>query len=328
MKNYDVSIIVPVYNTGKYIEKCAITLFEQDFDNIEYIFINDCSTDNSMEILKTVIERYPNIRNDIKIDNNNKNIGPSFTRKRGLNISSGKYILFVDSDDWIDTDAISSLINEVKKSDADIVCYDYAKEFKNKSIIKSFFYTKDHPKSNLEFLKAILSHEISVSMCDKLINKELYKDVKFPHFSHCEDSFINLQIFYKVKKITYIARPFYHYRTNHDSLSNNFSNNQKVLDDFASFSKAVRNFLIQKDLFKDYFHNFLPNILKFTLDYANGDFKKHINNICPEANSIRYVFKINRNFIYKILYSTVFLGCPSVFIFFKKIFVNFRKFLG
>uniref|UniRef100_UPI00112F95A9 glycosyltransferase family 2 protein n=1 Tax=Campylobacter concisus TaxID=199 RepID=UPI00112F95A9 len=104
MKDYNVSIIVPIYNVEKYIEKCAVTLFEQDYDNVEYVFVNDCSPDKSMKILKDIIEKYPNRKDDIKIINNIKNSGSSLTRKYGLDASTGKYILFVDSDDWVDRD--------------------------------------------------------------------------------------------------------------------------------------------------------------------------------------------------------------------------------
>ena len=318
MKDYNVSIIVPIYNVEKYIEKCAVTLFQQ----VEYVFVNDCSPDRSMKILKDIIEKYPNRKDDIKIINNIKNSGSSLTRKYGLDASTGKYILFVDSDDWVDKDMVSSLVCEAKKNDVDIVCFDYIKEFSKKSVIKSFFYTKNHPKLNLEFVKAILSHEVSVSMCDKLVKRELYKNIDFPHFSHCEDSFVNLQLFFEAKKITHIARPFYHYRTNPNSLSNSFSNNKKALEDFAEFSKAVRNFLLQRGLFDEYFKYHIPAILKFISD---SNFKNHINAICPEANHIKYVFKINRNFVYKILYGSVFLGCPQIFVFAKRIFLSLKN---
>ena len=122
MKDYDVSIIVPIYNVEKYIEKCATTLLEQDYNNIEYIFVNDCSPDRSMKILKDIIEKYPNRKDDIKIINNIKNSGSSLTRKYGLDASTGKYILFVDSDDWIDIDMVSKMYNAAESNNADIVC--------------------------------------------------------------------------------------------------------------------------------------------------------------------------------------------------------------
>ena len=84
MKNYDVSIIVPIYNVEKFIEKCAITLMEQDYQNIEYIFVNDCTPDNSMQVLSDTLAKYPNRKDDIKIINNAQSSGPSITRKNGL----------------------------------------------------------------------------------------------------------------------------------------------------------------------------------------------------------------------------------------------------
>ena len=75
MKDHDVSIIVPIYNVEKYIENCAVTLLEQDYDNIEYVFVNDCTPDSSMKILKDIIERYPNRKSHVKIINKIKNEG-------------------------------------------------------------------------------------------------------------------------------------------------------------------------------------------------------------------------------------------------------------
>ncbi len=102
MKNYDVSIIVPIYNVEKFIAKCAITLMEQDYKNIEYIFVNDCTPDNSMQVLSDTLTKYPNRKDDIKIINNAQNSGSSITRKNGLDIANGEYILFIDSDDWVE----------------------------------------------------------------------------------------------------------------------------------------------------------------------------------------------------------------------------------
>ena len=87
MKNYDVSIVVPVYNVEKFIEKCTITLMEQDYQNIEYIFVNDCTPDNSMQVLSDTLTKYPNRKDDIKIINNRQNIGSIITRKNGLGSS-------------------------------------------------------------------------------------------------------------------------------------------------------------------------------------------------------------------------------------------------
>ena len=121
MSNPLVSIIVPVYNAENFIEKCAATLFEQDYDNIEYIFVNDCTPDNSIKVLNRVIENFPNRKDNIKIINKLKNEGLPQARKTGLENSNGKYIMHVDSDDWVELDMVSSLVKEAIKTDADMV---------------------------------------------------------------------------------------------------------------------------------------------------------------------------------------------------------------
>ena len=83
MKDHDVSIIVPIYNVEKYIENCVVTLLEQDYDNIEYVFVNDCTPDKSMKILENTIERYRNRKKHVKIINKTKNEGLPQARKSG-----------------------------------------------------------------------------------------------------------------------------------------------------------------------------------------------------------------------------------------------------
>lgn len=102
-----VSIIVPIYGVEKYIERCARSLFEQSFKDIEYIFVNDCTTDASMSILASVIRDYPGY--NIHIINKKTNEGLPQARKTGVIASTGEYIMHVDSDDWLEPKAIEKL---------------------------------------------------------------------------------------------------------------------------------------------------------------------------------------------------------------------------
>ncbi|WP_258523755.1 glycosyltransferase family 2 protein [Campylobacter hyointestinalis] len=94
VKKYDVSIIVPVYNVENFIEKCATSLMKQDYESIEFIFVNDCTPDKSMEVLQQTLNKYPNRKDDVKIIKNQQNSGSSITRQNGLNIANGEYITF------------------------------------------------------------------------------------------------------------------------------------------------------------------------------------------------------------------------------------------
>ena len=111
----EVSIIIPCYNVEKFIKDCLESVINQTFKNIEIICINDGSTDSTPEILK----KYSNIDNRIIVVNQ-KNKGLSGARNSGINVSCGKYLMFLDSDDWIDTDYIEKMYNAIKKNDCEI----------------------------------------------------------------------------------------------------------------------------------------------------------------------------------------------------------------
>ena len=110
-----VSILVPVYGVEKYIERCARSLFEQTYDNIEYIFVDDCTKDRSIVILQKVLEGYPNRKNQVKILHHEKNRGLSAARNTALDASTGDYLMHVDSDDYLRKDAVLLLQRIIKK---------------------------------------------------------------------------------------------------------------------------------------------------------------------------------------------------------------------
>src|SRR5574344_2358361 len=109
-----VSIIIPIYNVEKYIEKCARSLFEQTEEDLEFIFVNDCTRDCSMQILNEVIKDYPSRKNQIKIITNEINQGLPFTHQRGQKEATGEYIIHCDSDDWVDINMYRMLYEKAK----------------------------------------------------------------------------------------------------------------------------------------------------------------------------------------------------------------------
>lgn len=118
-----VSVIVPIYNASAYIKQCAVSLFEQTLDDIEYIFIDDCTTDDSMEVLNECIEEYPNRKNRIKILKHAVNSGQAAARTTGMKAATGEYMIHCDPDDWVDQRMYSDMYYEAIKANADIaVC--------------------------------------------------------------------------------------------------------------------------------------------------------------------------------------------------------------
>ena len=116
-----VSIIVPVYNVEKYIERCAVSLFEQTYFNIEYVFVNDCSTDQSIDLLNQVIGRYSNRADHTRIIDHQVNRGVAAARNSALDRCTGEFVCQIDPDDYIERDAVESLLSQQEQSDSDLV---------------------------------------------------------------------------------------------------------------------------------------------------------------------------------------------------------------
>ena len=116
-----VSILVPIYGVEKYIEQCAETLFQQSFADIEYVFVNDCTKDRSVEILQQTIDRFPERKSQVILIQHEHNKGLGGARHTAFAASRGRYIMHVDSDDLLPLDAVEKLVKAAEKSGADIV---------------------------------------------------------------------------------------------------------------------------------------------------------------------------------------------------------------
>lgn len=167
-----VSICVPIYNVENYIERCAVSLLRQTYGEIEYVFVNDCSPDKSVEVLRKVMEDYPEKKDYVKIINHEKNRGLAAARNTAVNHSEGDFILHVDSDDYLGIDAVGKLVNKQRETDADIVTGQAVQIEKDKSSVMQrpqFLYKDD-------FVKEMIVPSISHTIWGRLIRKSLYTD--------------------------------------------------------------------------------------------------------------------------------------------------------
>ena len=205
-----VSIIIPIYNVEKYIEQCMRSLFEQSLDDIEYIFVNDCSQDKSMSILLNVIKEYPHRINKIKIINHEQNQGQASARTSGMKAMTGEYMIHCDPDDWVDVDMLETMYNSATKNNADIICCNWIKEFYDKSINQGFEYG-ENPQ---DCLKKCLYNP---SLCNKLIKTSIIKNNKIYPYNgiNCgEDLNVITRVFYYANSLISLDNYFYHYRMN------------------------------------------------------------------------------------------------------------------
>lgn len=208
MMNPKVSILIPVYNVSKFIEKCAISVFEQTFDNLEFVFVNDCTLDDSIEKLHKVIEQYPKKKEQIKIITHHENKGLSSTRNTLIANATGEYVFFVDSDDYIEKNTIELLVNQAIVENSDIVLCNIFREWKRGKTINNITYNPN-PK---EYLKMLLAGNSPAYTCAKLMRRSLFNDIHFPdNLRFLEDFCTITRVVYAAKKITKVEETFYHY---------------------------------------------------------------------------------------------------------------------
>jgi glycosyltransferase involved in cell wall biosynthesis len=233
LTNPKVSIIVPVYNTEKYLIKCLDSLIFQTLNEIEIICVNDGSQDNSLEIL------YDYAREDKRIRViNQANSGVSNAKNNAIDIAIGEFITFVDSDDWIEKNHCEVLYKTIKENEADVVMFSYYREYENKCLIKHVFdediiFNIDKSKDLYRMHIGLIGTELSepenagkiCSSCTKLykasiIKENNIKNVDLNIIGTYEDGLFNLHYYKFVKKAVYINQPLYHYRkTNDDSIT-------------------------------------------------------------------------------------------------------------
>ena len=211
-----VSVIVPVYGVEKYIERCARSLFEQTLDDIEYIFVDDCTPDKSIEILESIIEeyrlRFTEEKKNVRIERMPTNSGQAVVRRHGIQLATGDYIIHCDSDDWVDVDMYRLMYEKAIEEKSNIVVCDYVV---HNGKDKVFYSTGCFNKDGRSFLNDLMYQRIGCSLCNKLIESGLYKNIEYyPTGAMAEDMVLMLQMCYFCSSVSYINRGFYYYFQN------------------------------------------------------------------------------------------------------------------
>lgn len=287
--NYKISVIIPVYNVEDYIEKCLHTLFQQTLSEIEYIFVNDCSIDRSMEVLFKVIELYPLRKPHVKIINHDINKGVAAARTSAMKIMTGEYMAHCDADDWIDSDAYERMYVIAKQEDADMVTCKYYNEPVHEDVKGTAF-----SGSAMDNLR---KGQYTYGLWDKIIRSSIIKDnsiYPFEGINYNEDLNVIVRALCYSKIVIGMEAPFYHHLMDREGsiCTNNYVHSvfthsvpcmkrlDKWLDEFGK--KHKRPDITAR----------LTNPLKFWMKtgfYVSGDIKTW-RNLWPECRL--HVFKV------------------------------------
>lgn len=285
-----VSVIVPIYNSEKYIERCVRSLFEQTLNDIEYVFIDDCSRDNSISIIKNIVSDYPERKSQIKLIRNEKNKGVAKSRIIGLENSNGKYFIFCDSDDCVDTEMYGYMYNIAEKEDYDYIRCDYNLVLNNKRQYISLRW--DCEKKNI--LGNILLGHIQPVLWSTMIKMSLYKDCSIikPIGPIAEDMLLLFQFVFYSNKWKCINKPFYFHYENYGSIMNSNMSVTKYLGEIENIKRIIAFCKV----------NGLSDALKYEIYKCKVRYKDGASEIIFNASDCKYWMRTFPEINFRILF--------------------------
>ncbi|WP_332909937.1 glycosyltransferase family 2 protein [Phocaeicola acetigenes] len=244
-------MIVPIYNVEKYIEKCVRSLLEQTFKDIEYIFVNDATPDNSMYVLEDIISEYPSRMKNCIIINHSENKGVAAARNTGLNISKGEYVIYCDSDDWIEHTMLEDMYRVTQEQNAEIVTCDFRMAYNNHCVD---YHTVDWSEDKIASLRNYMTYGWTV-LWNILVKRDIYVQNKLKSLeadaAYCEDFNLSVKLLFHAGKIVHLDKILYNYnQMNGGSIMRSL--NEKTMHDEQVMYLDVINYFKERGVYQDY----------------------------------------------------------------------------
>lgn len=250
MKTPKVSVIIPIYNASKFLYRCCKALFGQTLDDIEFVFVDDCSIDDSINVINYALSKFPSRKNRTKLIRLASNMGVAYARQVGLENCTGEYVIHCDADDWAEKDMYATMYNCAQRDDYDIVVCDYIIEEdvkrRNPHIVKFPNSRISTPSFSIE--------PIEGAVWNKLIRRKLIVDKKL-HFAENiqlgEDFLFVTQARILARKSLVIHSPFYHYnQINEKSITHNYS--LHIVKSLICMTAILETYLIESHQIEEY----------------------------------------------------------------------------
>ena len=256
MCEYSLTVIIPVYNAQATVGRCCESLFGQTLNNIQFIFVNDGSVDDSLLNIQKSLDCFPNRAKDVIIIDRNENRGVAYSRQQGLERASGEYVIHCDADDWVEKDMYESLYNAAHGSSADIACCGF------------YIDTSDgNGLTNLPGIDYHLTFNIAPmfgSLWNKMIRREVIAQNGISFYENInwgEDFMMSIQCQILANKIVVVNRPLYHYVQNSQSITHCLTRDKCI--ELIQCGYKMEQFLKEHDLLEKYAYEL--NYLKFQL---------------------------------------------------------------
>ncbi|MBE8712357.1 glycosyltransferase family 2 protein [Sphingobacterium hungaricum] len=320
--NFTVSVIVPIFNVEKYLEKGILSLFNQTLDGLEFIFVDDCSTDNSFQVLTKLIDSNK-LGKSIQVVRHEKNMGVATARNTGLRLARGKYLASMDPDDWIEPDMLEKMYLTAEREKAEIVWCDYYNDYKSH---EDYISQKVNENSG-DCIEGMLTGKLLGGMCNRIVLHDLFlrNNITYPDgFNMCEDLNVCVQLYYYAKKVRHVDEAFYHYtKYRNESISLTSTGYLNVNEGWIENVKSIERFLIGKGFSN---LNVSISLLKLApkqnllVKGNNISFYKKWREIFPESN--KYIWNGDLPLHYKIIASNIIKDnwlIPKLWLFLKKV---------
>lgn len=282
-----VSVIIPVYNVANYIERCARSLFEQTLDDMEFIFVDDASPDDSIQILQKTLFYYPKRKCQVHIIHHSSNLGLTAARNSGLEMATGDFIAYCDSDDYVAINMYKSLYEMAIKEKADVVYCDF---FMAYSSYNKYYNTLNENKNKTAFLKQYLLQDWNV-LWNMIISHKLLltNHLHSPKgITFCEDFYLSVRILFYANRILKVNEALYYYnRVNVSSIVHSLYEKKREKDERNTYLDTIKFFVINGVL-KDYQREMSWRILKNKQDLVlSTNNHQEFLKIYPESH--RYI---------------------------------------
>lgn len=236
-----VSVIVPVYKVEAYLPQCVESIIGQTYQNLEIILVDDGSPD----ACGSICDDYAKKDNRIKVFHKH-NGGLSDARNYGIAQSTGEYLGFVDSDDWIELDMFEVLVNVAEANGADIVACGFYHEYPKRTVVDARVEKKYD--NTIHQVSALIKDDIDAFIWNKLYRKTCFSDIAFPYGRFFEDIFTAHKLFLKATSCIYVSKPFYHYiKRRKNSITETFSMDNLI--DFWQAHKTRYDFFLHDERF-------------------------------------------------------------------------------
>ncbi len=256
-----VSIVMPVYNSEKFLRQALDSIKVQTLRNFELIIINDASTDGSAKIVEQCKYEMDYIK-DINLE---KNMGVAYVRNLGVSLARGEYVCFIDSDDVIERNFIELMYKTALKYNSDIVCCNYYYIDEKNRKTKNVFSRRQGNYSAKKLIHSLLKDtSMHFFLWNKMFRRRMVEDNRVLFTNRCfEDILFTMKMFYFSDKIYIINIPLYNYRKHSSSITHFMSLSQ--LKEYILVLKSVKNFLLEKNIYNIYKFNYMYLVFRFLI---------------------------------------------------------------